>query len=164
MFNKMVRLIFVAILVIATTPFTEVVAHAQVAQGATPIQAAPAHLDGCTNYVGVDAIATATTTQTITPTGSTGYVVIYEIDWTNVEGAAAVTAAGTSKTTTTNLGGVNWIHNSGTATAGQTTQTFQATYGPGGLRSQTPGTAVTFVLPAVITNQGIHFNLCYATP
>ncbi len=127
-----------------------------VAQGPTTVQQSPSKLDAA-NQASTSAATGATIT--ITPNGSES-VYIFEIDIQNCAGGTAVTAANPTSVTTTNLtGSPIWTIGSG-VTAGLCTQSFSVSY-PTGLKSQTPGTAVTFVLPTFATNQTVRVNVVW---
>lgn len=129
--------------------------EAQQVQSATPVQQTATRSDAATNC---GSSATSAATITFTPPGNLS-VYLTEIDFQNVAGSAAVTAAAPTTVTTTNLTGLPvWTMASGT-TAGTNTQSFSAVY-PLGLKSTTPGTAVTVVLPTFATNQTIRVNAC----
>lgn len=126
------------------------------AQGASPVQQIPAHLDAAAQ---IATSASTGATLTLTPNGGE-IVYVYELDITNCAGASAVSAAATTAVTTTNLTGApQFLIGSGT-TAGACAQTFSVEY-PTGLKAQAPGTAVTFVLPAFATNQTIRLNVAW---
>lgn len=125
---------------------------------ATLVQQTQARLDTATQ---VATSATSAATLTLTPSGSQS-VVIWGIDVQNCAGATAVTAAAPTTITTTNISGSPaWTLGSG-VTAGLCTQSYSVTYS-NGLKSQTPGTAVTFVLPAFATNQTVRLNVAWSS-
>ncbi len=104
--------------------------------------------------------AASASTTTLTPV-SGQYAYIYSIHIDNCAGATAVTAAGVTTITTTNLpGSPIWTLGSGT-TAGACAQSFSETY-PSGLKALATG-AVTFVLPTFATNQTIRLNIMWAS-
>jgi hypothetical protein len=109
---------------------------------------------------GTTCATSATSAATITFSAVSGqYFYITEIDFQNVVGATAVTAAAATSVTTTNItGSPAWTMASGT-TAGSATQIFSVNY-PTGLKSSAPGTATTIVLPTFATNQTIRVNAC----
>jgi hypothetical protein len=139
--------------------FTPLV-RAQKDSSATQTQQSASLNDGATLTA---TSSTSAATITLTPTGSTGYIFIHEIDVTNCAGASAVTAAAVTSITTTNIaGGYSLTEGSGT-TAGAC-QPTQVILFPKGLRSQNPGTNVTFVLPTFATNQTLRVNVAFSAP
>ena len=127
---------------------------------ATLTQQQPAHLDSEAQNT---TFATSAGTLTLTPNGGES-VYIYSIDVHDCSDATGATAAAVTTITTTNLSGLAFTMGSGSVTAG-------ALGGPGlcqpdlviayptGLKAQTPGTAVTFVLPTFATHQTIRLNV-----
>lgn len=125
------------------------------AQQATIIQQVPAHLDAATT---VSTAVTTGATITLTPNGGET-VYIYQVDIENCAGTA-VTPAGQTNVTTTNLtGSPIWQIASG-STTGACAQMMSIAY-PTGLKATAPGTAVTFVLPAFATNQTVRVNVAW---
>ena len=122
----------------------------------TPIQQSPTRLDAATR---IDTKVASATTTTLTPAAGE-IVYIYEIDISNCAGSTAVGAAATTTITTTGLtGSPIWTLGSGVA-AGSCDQFISLNY-PTGMKSTTPGTNVTFVLPTFATNQTIRFNVAW---
>jgi hypothetical protein len=110
--------------------------------------------------IGTSVSSAATITMTPNP-GQSLYV--YNVHISNCAGASAVTAAAPTSLTTTNLGGGTtpaWQVGSG-VTAGVCTE-WSDTY-PTGLKANTPGTAVTFVLPTFATNQTVRVQVAAAS-
>lgn len=129
---------------------------AQLAQPATIVQQAATRADTATQ---VSTNVASATTTTLTPNSGES-VYVSEVDISNCAGASAVTAAAVTTITTTNLvGSPAWTLGSG-VTAGLCTQILSISY-PLSLKSQTPGTAVTFVLPTFATNQTIRLNVAW---
>lgn len=120
------------------------------------VQDSKTHLDAATQF---GTSATSAATVTLTPNGGE-YVYISTISLSNCAGSAAVTAAAVTTLTTTNLSGSPaWTVGSGVA-AGLCQPVIVESF-PNGFRSQTPGTAVTFVLPTFATNQTLRLNVSW---
>ena len=109
-------------------------------------------------------IATSTSsaaTLTLTPNpGESVYV--YSVHISNCAGASAVTAAAVTTMTTTAIGGGTtpvWTIGSGVA-AGLCQPTVYDVY-PTGLKGNSPGVAVTFVLPTFATNQTLRVQVAW---
>lgn len=100
--------------------------------------------------------ATSAATLTLTPAAGQS-VYLTGIDIQNCAGASAVVAAGVTSVTSTNLNGLAYTVGSG-VTAGLCQPIQAASFGPGGLKAATPGTAVTIVLPTFATNQTVRVN------
>src|SRR5881409_346059 len=99
----------------------------------------------------------ATITISPGPAGSlTQSVYITGIDISNCQNAAVTAAAPTYITTTGFNGSPQYQVGSGPATAGLCSPSVINFTAP--LKSQTPGTNVTFVLPTFITNQTVSVN------
>lgn len=122
---------------------------------ATTVQQVPAHLDAATT---VTTNVASGTTSTLTPNGGET-VYIYQIDIENCAGTAVTPAAQTNITTTNLTGSPIWQLSSG-STTGVCAQIMSIAY-PTGLKATTPGTAVTFVLPAFATNQTVRLNVAW---
>lgn len=82
------------------------------------------------------------------------------LDISNCQGTAVTAAAPTYMTTTGINGSPQYQIGSGPATAGTCSPTSVITFSAP-LKSQTPGTNITFVLPSFITNQVISVNVYY---
>lgn len=120
------------------------------------VQDSKTHLDAATQF---GTSATSAATVTLTPNGGE-YVYISTISLSNCAGSAAVTAAAVTTLTTTNLSGSPaWTVGSGVA-AGLCQPVITEVF-PNGVRSQTPGSAVTFVLPTFATNQTLRLNVSW---
>lgn len=157
MSHPLLRILLSLILAVYMTPMPSMMA--QQVNSSVVVQQTASHADAATIYSGVEGSATAASTLTMTPNGGE-YVYIYEVDITNVVGATAVSATTTSTITTTNISGSPlWVMVSG-VTAGTTSQVVTAVFDTG-LKSQTPGTAVTLVLPQLKINQGLHANVAW---
>lgn len=132
--------------------------HAQ-ATGGTQVAQQSGHFDAATN---VSHSHTSAATLTITP-GGNQYVFITAIDIQNCEGGTTVAVANPTYITTTGIAGApQYQLNSGPGTApGVASPGVFINFAPGALRSQTAGTAVTFVLPAFVTNQTVSLNVYY---
>lgn len=87
-------------------------------------------------------------------------IYITGLDISNCQGTAVTAAAPTYITTTGINGSPQYQVGSGPATAGTCTPTSVITF-TAPLKNATPGTNVTFVLPAFITNQVISANIYY---
>lgn len=127
------------------------------AQGTIPVQQAPQRLEAATQ-----ASYSRTASATITITGTAGfYIVIDAIDIMNCAGATQVTGAAPTYITTTGLTGSPQfqVGSGGGAAGGQCVPVPMPALGPGGLKASTPGTNVTFVLPAFATNQTVSVNV-----
>lgn len=132
---------------------------AALAQSATTVQQSASDLRSAT---AIGTSATSAATITVTP-GAGLYVYVTSVDIQNCAGASAVTAAAVTTITTTNLtGSPAYTVGSGVA-AGLCQPTQILAYGPAGLKSTTPGTAVTYVLPTFATNQTVRVNVAYYT-
>lgn len=92
--------------------------------------------------------------------GPSQSIYITGLDISNCQGTAVTAAAPTYITTTGINGAPQYQVGSGPATAGTCTpvSTIQFT---APLKSQTPGTNITFVMPAFITNQVVSVNVYY---
>lgn len=143
---------FFAVAALALAP---IAAQAQVAQGN------PVYWNASRQDVAqlVATTATSATTLTITPpSGQSVYVT--EIRVTNCAGASAVTAAGVTSVTSTNLGGYAYTVGSG-VTAGLCAQDTADTFSGAGMKSAIPGTAVTVITPTFATNQTVRVSVYY---
>lgn len=107
--------------------------------------------------VGHSHTSAATITLTTFPNLS---VYITAIDVTNCQGSVVTPAAPTFITTTGINGAPQYMLGSGPAAAGTCSPTSVINFATP-LKSQTPGTNVTFVLPAFITNQVASVNVYY---
>lgn len=92
--------------------------------------------------------------------GPTQSIYITGIDISNCQGTAVTPAAPTYITTTGLNGSPQYQVGSGPATAGACTPTSTIQF-TAPLKSQTPGSNVTFVMPAFITNQVVSVNVYY---
>jgi len=103
----------------------------------------------------------ATITLSSGPAGSaTQSIYITGMDITNCQGSAVTAAAPTFITTTGVNGSPQYMVGSGPATAGTCTPTSYIAF-TAPLKSSSPGTNVTFVLPTFITNQTVSVNVYY---
>jgi hypothetical protein len=128
----------------------------QTVSNATIVQQSSQRQDAATT---MSTSATSAATITLTPNAGES-VYVYAIDIANCAGGTAVTAAAVTSITTTNItGSPAWTIGSG-VTAGQCTQSFGVNYATG-VKSTTPGTNVTFVLPTFATNQTIRLNVAW---
>lgn len=123
----------------------------------TPVQILP---DGGILTTKFATNATSNTTLTITPaSGMFLYVTMITIQ--NCAGAA-VTGAAPLTITSTNLGGgITPAWTVGTAGTAGMCNPLDGYWGGAPMRSNTPGSAVTFVLPTFTTNQVIRINVFY---
>ena len=103
---------------------------------------------------------TSASTITITPPAGQ-FVYVQEVDVANCAGGTAVTAAAPTTITTTNLTGSPAFTVGSGVTAGLC-QPFPTVVYPNGLKSSSPGTNVTFVLPTFATNQTVRVNVAYS--
>jgi hypothetical protein len=129
----------------------------------TPIQQSPARLDSAAQ---IATTATSAATLTLTPNGGES-VYVYELDVQNCSNATGGTVGAVLSMTTTNISGSPaWTLGTGSTTAGALggpglcQQDISIKY-PTGLRAQTPGTPVTFVLPTFAANQTIRVNVSW---
>ena len=106
----------------------------------------------------VSSSVTSAATITLVPDSGQS-VYIAQIDFSNCAGASAVTAAGPTTVTTTNLYAAAWQMGSG-VTAGLCTQSFSVSY-PQGLKAQTVNLPVTIILPTFATNQTIRVSVAW---
>ena len=105
----------------------------------------------------------ATLTLTAGPAGtSTQSVYITGLDISNCQSTTGVTAAAPTYITTTGLNGSpQYQLGSGPATSPGLCQPVSVINFTAPLKSATPGTNVTFVLPAFATNQVVSLNVYY---
>lgn len=125
---------------------------------ATPVQQVAADLTVATS---VGYSRTSAATITITPQAGQ-YIYITGIDASDCATGTAVTAAAPTYITTTNLTGAPQYQMGSGVTAGLCQPTLNPAW-TRPLKSTTPGTAVTFVLPTFATNQVISLNVYYYT-
>lgn len=131
------------------------------AQAPTTVQQSASRLDAASGYT-----TSASTGATITITPPAGqFVYITNVEITNCAGASAVTAAAVTTITTTNLGSGTtpaWTLGSGVAAGLCQPSPVNGPFG-NPLKSNAPGTAVTFVLPTFATNQTVRVSVYYYT-
>lgn len=132
-------------------------------QSIQQIQHASARLDAAAQ---LSTSASSAATITLTPNGGET-VYIYSLSIQNCSNATGATAAAVTTLTTTNIAGSPaWTLGSGSTTAGALggpglcQQPLEITYSTG-LKAQSPGTAVTFVLPTFATNQTVRVNVSW---
>lgn len=132
------------------------------AWGQASVQQSATRLD-----VGVYVATSTTSAATITITPAAGqYVYVTGLDVTNCAGATAVTAAAVTLVTSTALGSGTtpvWTVGSGTTAGACQPSPVNAGVGSTPLKSNTAGTAVTFVLPTFATNQTLRVQVYYYT-
>src|ERR1051326_1077908 len=116
--------------------------------------------DAATNVQHSHSSAATTTISAGLAGTSTQSIYVTGIDITNCEGTAVTAAAPTFITTTGLNGSPQYMVGSGPATAGTCTPTSIINF-TAPLKSATPGTNVTFVLPTFITNQTVSVNVYY---
>lgn len=144
-------IIIAALLVIAVS-----VPQAQ-SQGGTQIFTVPSRQDVTTNF---STSATSAATITVSPPGNQ-YVYITALEVMNCAGTTVTAAAPLSLTTTGLGGGTTPVWTIGTAgTAGMCNPAVTSSYYIP-IKSNAPGTNVTFVLPTFTTNQVIRVNVWY---
>lgn len=132
-------------------------------QVASTVQQSSARLDSAAQYA---SSASTGATLTLTPNGGeTIYIYTVEID--NCSNATGGTVGAVLSLTTTNItGSPAWTLGTGSTTAGALggpglcQPSLKIAY-PTGLKAQSPGTAVTFVLPTFAANQTIRLNVGY---
>ena len=146
---KKILLIIPLLILLSTSAFAQSVPGTLTQQSPTKLDAAGL----------VSTSATSAATITITPPASQN-VYITNVEIANCAGAAAVVAAAVTTISTTNLNGAAWTVGSGVA-AGLCQPSPANTSFPLALKSATPGTAVTFVLPAFATNQTLRVSAYY---
>lgn len=147
--NKLTVLLVVAVVLVAAA-----LLFAQSVPGSL-VQSSPTRLDAATN---VQHSHTSAATITLTASGSQS-IYITAIDITDCAGTT-VTAATPLFITTTGITGSPQYMAGTTGTAGMCDPaTMIAFQEP--LKSQTPGTNVTFVLPTFTTQQTISVNVYY---
>lgn len=130
---------------------------AQGPQGGTLTYQAPTRYDVTNKYA---TSATSAATITLTPAGQ-NYVYLTAIEVMNCAGAAVTGAAPLTLTTTGLGGGTTPAWTIGTAgTAGMCNPAVTSSYYIP-VKSNSPGAAVTFVLPTFTTNQVIRVNVWY---
>lgn len=127
------------------------------AQVPASVQAVPTTLLASTGYQ-----TSATSAATITVPGVNGQsIYVTNVEIANCAGAAAVTGAAPTTMSTTNLGGAAFTIGSGSTAAGQCNAPATNGVFANPLKSASPGTAVTFVLPTFATNQTVRVNVWY---
>lgn len=131
------------------------------AQGATPIQQVSARIDSPAQS---STSASTGATLTLTPNGGES-VYLYTVDIDNCSNATGGPVGAVLSITTTNISGSPvWTVGTGSTTVatpggpGLCQPSLKIQY-PTGLKSATPGTPVTFVLPTFATNQIIRLNV-----
>src|SRR5579864_485951 len=157
------RLTLIALFVVAMATPTWAQQSAQA--GPTPPGAAlvalPVERSDAANLVQHSHTTGATITLTAGSAGtSTQSIYITGIDISNCQGSAVTAAAPTYITTTGINGAPQYQIGSGPATAGTCSATSSVQF-TAPLKSATPGTNVTFVLPSFITNQVVSVNVYY---
>jgi hypothetical protein len=151
--KSLTRFLFVALLV----ALGAVPSFAQTAQ-ATRIQQDPQVLTAATN---VQHSHTSAATMTLTANGS-NYVYVTGFDISNCEGATTVTVANPTYVTTTGItGSPQYQVGSGPGTAPGVCSPVSSVNFAYPVKSSTPGTNVTFVLPTFATNQTVSINVYY---
>lgn len=154
-------------LLVLTVLLASTSAYAQNAQvgpappGSTPVVLPVERPDAATNTQHSHSTGATITLSAGTVGGPSQSVYITGIDISNCQGASAVTAATPTYITTTGVNGSpQYQVGSGSATAGlcSPTQTIAFT---APLKSASPGTNVTFVMPTFATNQTISVNVYY---
>lgn len=122
----------------------------------TAVQQSPTRLDAAQF---VQSSTTSAATITITPPAGQ-YVYVTNVEITNCAGATAVTAAAVTSVTTTNLGGAAWTLGSGTTAGACQPSPINGPFALP-LKSSSPGTAATVVLPTFATNQTVRVSVYY---
>lgn len=159
----MKRIVLVFLIALALLPAR---AFAQAQSGPTPpgalgVVVLPVERSDAAAAVGHSHTTGATITISAGTAGSpTQSVYITGLDISNCQGTAVTAAAPTYITTTGLNGSPQYQVGSGPATAGTCTPTSVINF-TAPLKSATPGTNVTFVLPSFITNQVISVNVYY---
>lgn len=147
-----------AVVLILLAAFLVAMPAAQ-AQAPSSVQQSGQRLDVATN---VGHSHTSAATITITPPGNQ-YVYLTGIDISNCAGGTAVTAAAPTYITTTGITGAPQYQVGSGVTAGLCTTTAAAAVTTVPLKSSTPGSNVTVVLPTFATNQTVSVNVYYYT-
>lgn len=145
-----------ALIVVGAVLAIAVLLLAQTGVPGTLIQASPTHMDAATN---VQHSHTSAATITLTASGSQS-IYITALDITNCAGTT-VTAATPLFITTTGLTGAPQYMVGTNGTAGMCNPSSMLAFGGQPLKSQTPGTNVTLVLPTFTTQQTISVNVYY---
>lgn len=140
-------------------------AFAQATQGPTPPGAVGVALpaersDAATNVQHSHTTGATITLTAGTPGGPQQSIYVTGLDISNCQGSAVTAAAPTYITTTGINGSPQYQVGSGSATAGLCTPTSVLTF-TAPLKSATPGTNITFILPSFITNQVVSVNVYY---
>lgn len=128
--------------------------------GAIPVVMSTERPDAATNVQHSHTTGATITLSAGAAGGPSQTVYITGLDISNCQGTAVTAAAPTYITTTGINGAPQYQVGSGPATAGLCTPTSSIQF-TAPLRSQTPGTNVTFVMPAFITNQVVSVNVYY---
>lgn len=154
-----------ALLVATALLLLPIAAHAQATPGNAPpgavLTVGTVERADAANLVQHSHTTGATLTITVGSTGSsTQTAYITGLDISNCQGTAVTAAAPTYITTTGINGNPQYQVGSGPATAGTCTPTSSIQF-TAPLKNATPGTNVTFVLPAFITNQVVSVNVYY---
>lgn len=157
----MKRILFALFLTIAFP----VLSHAQATAGLTPPGAVPVvtpveRSDAATNVQHSHTTGATITLTAGTAGSNTQTIYITGMDIGNCEGTAVTAAAPTFITTTGLNGSPQYMVGSGPATAGSCSNPTSISF-TAPLKSATPGTNVTLVLPAFITNQVVSVNVYY---
>ena len=156
--NKGLVVLFVVVAcALVFVPYNRMV-NAQQSQPASLVQQTATHADS--DSVCVSSNTSAGTITFTPPAGQ--FVYVTEIDFENGQSTTGVAAAAAPTTVTVSniTGAPTWNLASGAATTpGTSTQSFSVVF-PTGLKSSAPGTAVTFTLPTIITNQYVRVNAC----
>lgn len=125
-------------------------------------EGASVKLSGSRNDAAITVVHSHTSgaTLTLNAADSNSFVYIIGLDISNCATGSAVTAAAPTYITTTNISGAPQYQLGSGSTAGACTPAPPTEFASP-LRSQTAGTAVTFVLPAFATNQVVSVNIYY---
>lgn len=130
-------------------------------QDGTRVQQSPTELRACTPVTAQSVVSTATTLTIPAPQAGQS-IYIYEIDlqYCATSTAPAATVSPVNTTTTNLTNNPKWMH-TWTAATSVCPVVMSMSY-PTGLKSQTPGAAVTIVTPAgTLTNLFFNVNACY---
>lgn len=154
----MKRLILIPVLVGVLLLGLAPLVSAQIAQPATPVQQVTSHADACTPISAQSASGSQTTLTIPAPPGNQ-YIYLAELDFENVVSTALSGALAVVNVTTTNIGSLKWAVS--LPTTANTNYPRGPFIYPTGLRSVTPGTAVTVVGVTATANLTQTINACY---
>lgn len=128
--------------------------------GAVTVVSPVERADSATNVAHSHTTGATITLSAGSAGGPTQSIYVTGLDISNCQGTAVTAAAPTYITTTGLNGSPQYQVGSGPATAGTCTPTSVIMFSAP-LKSQTPGSNITFIMPAFITNQVVSVNVYY---